>query len=168
MAVMPGRRMYYQMMGPNTHVYQQTKSFSWRPVDDTASDRRDPLSYQTLGRNMYSIAYAYGSNPNADDRYTHQKNGHVKATGTHWGIEPGNELNGVYFPNQWQDPIAAGCMMLMAIDGWNNRWGKGFGVKNADPDFKIYLPATTGLDVQYQRAVIKFPAICLWHKPSSC
>jgi hypothetical protein len=155
-SVMTGRRMYYQMMGPNSHVLKQTNSYSWRPVDDTASDRRDPLSYRTLGKNMYSIAYAYGSNPDADDKYTKQKNGHVKATGTHWGIEPGNELNGVYFPNQWQDPIAAGCMMLMATDGWNNRWGKGFGAKNADPDFKVYLPATTGLDVQYQRAVIKF------------
>lgn len=156
MAAMPGRRMYYQMQGPSTHVLEQTKSTSWRPVDDTAADRRDPLSYRTLGKNMYSIAYAYGSNPKAEDQYTRQKNGHVKATGTHWGIEPGNEFNGVYFPNYWLDPIGTGCMMLMAIDGWNNRWGKGFGVKNADPGFKIYLPATAGIDVQYQRAVIKF------------
>lgn len=156
MSVMSGRRMYYQMMGPSTHVLNQTKSTSWRPVDDTAADRRNPLSYRTLGRNMYSIAYAYGSNPNADDRYIKQKNGHIKASGTHWGIEPGNELNGVYFPNQWLDPIGTGCMMLMAIDGWNNRWGKGYGVKNADPNFKIYVPGTAGIDVQYQRAVIKF------------
>lgn len=156
MTRMPNRRMYYQIQGPTSNVYRQTNNFSWRPVNDTSLDRRDPLSYTTFGKNMYNLAYAYGRNRSAPDVYAKLKNGHKKAANQYWGVEPGNEYNGVYFPDYWLDPIAAGCMMLMAIDGWKNRWGKGFGVKNADPDFKIYLPATAGLDVQYQRAVLKF------------
>ncbi len=153
---MIGRRLYYQMAGPTTRVYQQTNNYSWRPVNDTASDRRDPLSYTTFGRNMYTLAYAYGNNPRAEDVYARQKNGWRKAMNIHWGVEPGNEYNAVYFPNYWLDPIAAGCLMLMSIDGWKNKWGKGLGAKNADPSFKVYLPGTAGLDVQYQRAVLKF------------
>lgn len=153
---MPGRRIYYSMHGPTTRVFGHKGTFWWKPVNDTLSDPRNPLSYTTLGKNMYSLAYTYGNNKTAEGRLVKQRNGRKKALNLHWGVEPGNEYNSAWFPDYYLDPIGAGCMMLMCIDGWSNRWGSTYGAKNADPNYKLYLPATAGFDVQYQRALLKF------------
>jgi hypothetical protein len=48
-----------------------------------------------------------------------------------------------------------GAMMTMVIDGCNNKYA-GYGAHQADPNFKVYVPATAGVDVRWQAAVMRY------------
>lgn len=153
----PSIHQYYSWQGPVTRVYNQTSDFLQRPVDSVGADRRSFSSYKTIAKLFYDEAFAFGNNPSANNAYFKSIGGWIKANNTLWGAELGsNEPNGITFTNYWQDPISVGVMVAMNIDGANNMFGPGYGIKNADPNFKAYLPATAGIDNHFQIAVLRF------------
>lgn len=151
----PQVRQYYSWQGPVTKVYNATGDFLQRPVDSIGADFRLPESFFTLGKLMYGEAFSFGNNPSANNSYYKSKGGWIKANNTLYGVEPGNENNNPVFNNYWQDPISMGAMLTMVIDGCNGLY-TGYGAKQADPNFKVYSPATATIDLHYQVAVMRY------------
>lgn len=154
---MPGRIIYINMQGPNTKVFHDAgDDFNQRPVNNLGDDRRVPQNFSDYSKNAYSMAALYGNNPSVNMANASIKNWDgSKAKNIYKGLEPTNEaLEAVVGINYTMDPICEANMVGMIIDNWGSTYGP-YGAKNADPNFKIILPATVGWDIQGQRSVLR-------------
>lgn len=118
-----------------------------KPLDPGLNHRdisvsTNPASYKHIARWAYNWAARYGTNTNVPDTYLQLAPGEVikKGLGTCTYLEFGNEKDAYYRGeyNHWS-PEESAAILSALYDGHKGTMGQGFGVKQADPNYKLTM-----------------------------
>ena len=143
-----------------------TYESEYKPLDDGATDGEDPNSYRTWAHFCYNLAARYGSNTNVDTTtLSVDPNETVKVGLNLLGeIEIWNEQD-----KDWRGRMGffrykeLAALMSIVIDSHNgtitdSQGRPVFGIKNADPNMKVYIGGMAGENPAYTYLMIKHMA----------
>lgn len=146
--------MWWAITGSNAYVDRKFPGYALN-TDDYPMEPGSPFSYNTAGEFSFYFAAKHGAVAVSTSLTTKWDDNTANGLNDMNYWENGNELD-----RQNVMPLDYACRTMNEYDGYENRNGGGhYGVKNADPNFKIIQAATTYLDTFWIKNVARYCAI---------
>lgn len=127
-----------------------------KPVDPGLNHRdlavtTNPQSYKHISRIIASMAYLWGSNPDAPEICNQfVDNAGQKGLNLVKYYELGNETDRSWHgDNGYFNPQEIAAMLSAMKDGHKGALGVGFGIASADPNAKLVMPGLVGINDSY-------------------
>ncbi|HEY0676715.1 MAG TPA: hypothetical protein VGD17_00460 [Chitinophagaceae bacterium] len=147
------KKMWYSVRGVPVWMNQKGLWDKDRPVTKIGMDTEDPLSYGRHAYMMWTLAAVFGKTAVDTSLLNIGDMIRVTGKGTMTEFENGNEEDAWWAGNKFCTPMEYFAQSSADYDGHMGRLGDKHGITRADPNTKLIMSGTVGLDTNRFRVL---------------
>ena len=147
------KKMWYSMRGVPLWMKNRGLGEKDRPITNFGMDTEDPLSYGRHAYLMWTLAAVFGKTTVDSNLLNLADMIRISGKGTMTTYENGNEEDAWWTGNKFCTPMEYFAQSSADYDGHMNKLGPRHGIANADPNSKMIMSGTVGLDTNRFRVL---------------